>query len=51
MMCPMPACLLGKVGRARQTEAMEVCAVLVAVQMVVGGAEVSRWVTGAVGIK
>ena len=51
MMWPKLACVVGKVGRARRAEAMEVCTSPAAVRIVVGGAVVSRWVTGAVGMK
>ena len=51
MMCPIQAWSLGKVGRSKQTDAMEMCAAPVAVRIVVGRAFVSWWVTGAVGMK
>ncbi len=51
MMWPKLACAAGKVGRARRAEATEVCISLAAVLIVVGGAVVSRWVMGAVGMK
>ena len=38
IICPWRAALLGKVGKARWAEAVEVCLVPVAVRMVVGGA-------------
>ena len=51
MMWPTLACVVGKAGRARQAEAVEVCVSPAAVRIVVGGAVVSRWVTGADGMK
>ncbi len=41
----------GTVGRARRAEAVDLYASPVAVRIVVGGAVLSRWVTGAVGMK
>ena len=46
----MPHASLVVVERSRQAEATEVCAAPVAVWTVVGGAFVSWWVTGAVGM-
>ena len=51
MMWPTLACVVGKVGRARRADAEEVCDSPAAVRIVVGGAVVSRWVTGADGMK
>lgn len=51
MMWPKLACVEGNEGRARRAEAVEVWRAPVAVRIVVGGAAVLRWVTGADGMK